>query len=366
MRLPGVGQGFHDESLLRFVTTLHESLEVERLGASYMAGIPQLVSASAYGLYMIDPANGRPTRLAVRGGVDRFIARYEETGYECDPLMEHMFRTREPVHEGVLFSDSEWQRQPLRQALTMHSLVRILEAPLVVNGRALGTLHFSRSPDDPPFTESDLGVLGLIARHVGPAMDHALKYVEAQERCRVAEGALQLIDMALILSDDEGTVKFANEPALILMGQAETAVRSNDFVDDLRENLSRLASGSDDPAIGTTESGNGTPTHGARIALRSMRIPGLSQTVATFLYLQDEVGGSGFQHLRAVLPEREMEVLELIARGLQNKEIAKRLFVSTNTVKYHLKRMYHTMDVRSRSELLSKAYAAQYGATPRE
>jgi Response regulator containing a CheY-like receiver domain and an HTH DNA-binding domain len=364
MHLPRGGQGLHDESLLRFVTTIHESLEVERLGASYMAGIPQLVSANAYGLYVLNRADGRPSRIAVQGGVDRFIDRYEEVGYACDPLMDHMFRTKEPVHEGVLFSDSEWQRHPLRQALTMHNLVRILEAPLVVNGRALGTLYFSRRSDDPPFTESDLGVLGLIARHVGPAMDHALKYVEAQERCRMAEGALQLIDMALILSDDEGTVKFANESAQLLMGTAESAVRDGGFFDDLRDNLSRLAPENGDPAVGSVKSGSGTVTQGTNIALRSMRIPGLSHTVATFLYLQDEAGGSDFQHLRAVLPEREIEVLGLIAKGLQNKQIAKRLFVSTNTVKYHLKRMYQTMDVNSRSELLSKAYAAQYGGNP--
>ncbi len=360
MAAPASGLGFHDDSLLRFVTTIHESLEVESLGASYVAGIPQLVTANAYGFYMLNPTSGSPVRVAVRGGVDHFITRYEGGGYACDPLMEHMCRTKEPIHEGVLFSDKDWQRQNLRQALNMENLVRLLEAPLVVDGETLGTLYFSRRPDDPPFTEGDLRILGMIARHVATAMDHALKHVEAQERYRMAEGALQLINTALIISDDEGSVKFANRPAQLLMGQAESAVRSGGFFEHLRENLGRL-SPNGDPAVGSVALSNGAGARGANIALRSLRMPSLNHTVATFLYLQDEANRSGFEHLRTVLPEREIEVLELLAQGLQNKEIAKRLYVSTNTVKYHLKRMYQAMDVNSRSELISKAYGGQYG-----
>ncbi len=58
-----------------------------------------------------------------------------------------------------------------------------------------------------------------------------------------------------------------------------------------------------------------------------------------------------------VLPNRERQVLELVAEGMTNKEIAQRLYVSSNTVKYHLKRLFATFGVSSRAELLSKAFA---------
>lgn len=55
------------------------------------------------------------------------------------------------------------------------------------------------------------------------------------------------------------------------------------------------------------------------------------------------------------ITERELEVLELVAEGLSNKEIAGRLFVSVNTVKTHLSRLYSKMDVNRRTEAVEKA-----------
>jgi DNA-binding CsgD family transcriptional regulator len=54
---------------------------------------------------------------------------------------------------------------------------------------------------------------------------------------------------------------------------------------------------------------------------------------------------------------REYEVLELLAQGLSNKEIAKRLFVSPNTIKTHLARLYEKLEVSRRTQAIHKARA---------
>ena len=56
------------------------------------------------------------------------------------------------------------------------------------------------------------------------------------------------------------------------------------------------------------------------------------------------------------LSEREIEVLHLFAAGLTNAIIARRLFVSQNTVKWYAKNIYRKLDVHSRAEALAKAY----------
>lgn len=48
--------------------------------------------------------------------------------------------------------------------------------------------------------------------------------------------------------------------------------------------------------------------------------------------------------------EREIEVLMLIAKHKSNKEIAEQLFISINTVKYHVKNLYEKLEVNSRKE----------------
>ena len=56
------------------------------------------------------------------------------------------------------------------------------------------------------------------------------------------------------------------------------------------------------------------------------------------------------------LTEREIEVLRLYAAGLTNAAIARRLFVSQNTVKWYAKNIYQKLDVHSRAEALARAY----------
>ncbi len=52
---------------------------------------------------------------------------------------------------------------------------------------------------------------------------------------------------------------------------------------------------------------------------------------------------------------REMEVLQLMAQGLSNQEIADKLFVSLNTVKTHSSNLFVKLDVKRRTQAIQKA-----------
>ena len=55
------------------------------------------------------------------------------------------------------------------------------------------------------------------------------------------------------------------------------------------------------------------------------------------------------------ISSREMEVLQLMATGLSNQEIASQLFVSLNTVKTHSSNLFLKMDVKRRTQAVDKA-----------
>jgi DNA-binding CsgD family transcriptional regulator len=59
--------------------------------------------------------------------------------------------------------------------------------------------------------------------------------------------------------------------------------------------------------------------------------------------------------LQEPLSEREIEVLQLVAAGLSNQEIARRLVITPGTVKKHLEHIYSKLDVHSRTSAIARA-----------
>lgn len=55
------------------------------------------------------------------------------------------------------------------------------------------------------------------------------------------------------------------------------------------------------------------------------------------------------------LSNREYEVLQLLAKGRSNAEIAEQLFLSLSTVKTHVSNLFVKMDVKSRAQAIEKA-----------
>jgi len=61
------------------------------------------------------------------------------------------------------------------------------------------------------------------------------------------------------------------------------------------------------------------------------------------------------------LSPREREILELLADGFPNKEIADRVGLTDGTVRWHLRHVYHKLHVRSRTEAALKFRSAKTG-----
>ncbi len=63
------------------------------------------------------------------------------------------------------------------------------------------------------------------------------------------------------------------------------------------------------------------------------------------------------QKLIEPLTARELEILEFLEQGLYQKEIAQKLYISTETVKTHCKHIYHKLAVGDRRSAIKKGYA---------
>lgn len=64
---------------------------------------------------------------------------------------------------------------------------------------------------------------------------------------------------------------------------------------------------------------------------------------------------------REVLTPREIEIVQMVARGLANREVGEKLFISEGTVKTHLHTIYEKLGLRGRVQLAN--YAQENGLT---
>ena len=79
----------------------------------------------------------------------------------------------------------------------------------------------------------------------------------------------------------------------------------------------------------------------------------LTRKKAIFANTEFVFNEAGFQRLG--ISKREHEVLELMAHGFSNQEIADKLFVSLNTIKTHASNLFLKLEVSRRTQAIQKA-----------
>jgi len=91
-------------------------------------------------------------------------------------------------------------------------------------------------------------------------------------------------------------------------------------------------------------------------------VAGMAQQGGTEAIVRGTGGGGGggtqtLEHLRSVLTERQVEVLQLLSQGKPNKLIGRSLGISEGTVKIHLAAIFRALNVRNRTEAVVAAQA---------
>ncbi len=116
---------------------------------------------------------------------------------------------------------------------------------------------------------------------------------------------------------------------------------------------------SDDPAVAADMSLQGvlpSCARGSQIAAAIMALAeGLTVRLPRDAAPADRAGFAPPEAAsRPLLTPRELEVLALVGEGMSNKTIARKLGISSHTVKYHLEAVFTKLGVRSRAEAVTR------------
>ena len=64
--------------------------------------------------------------------------------------------------------------------------------------------------------------------------------------------------------------------------------------------------------------------------------------------------GGKYQDKKLGLSKREIEVLDMLAKGYSNQQIADKLFVSLNTIKTHIAKIYQKLNAKRRTQAVER------------
>jgi DNA-binding NarL/FixJ family response regulator len=82
----------------------------------------------------------------------------------------------------------------------------------------------------------------------------------------------------------------------------------------------------------------------------------MGETIRQLLDEKQSLHDNPKPHVTNVLTSREKEVVDLICKGMKNKSIAEKLFITETTVRHHLTSVFNKFEITSRLELVVYAF----------
>ncbi|SFO24956.1 GAF domain-containing protein [Pseudonocardia ammonioxydans] len=332
------------ELILTTTDTLCGASTLEEVMERYLEIVAAALPARSLGIYLFPTVHSRSGARITAGVSDVFLARYEDAGRDHDPVLDRALSTGRAVHSAHLMPDDDWQQLDFyKQVLALHRMRMVLEAPVTAGARAVGTLNFG-DRDPARFAEpATLAVVSALGRVVGSAVSALNERGELQRERDHAYAALDVASDALVITDLASGRRRLNESARRLL---ETVAPADPEV-WLEDTMAAAAApGGDGRWTTMSESG-------WSLSVREVPGPPGSRTSITVLRLHEVASATAAlpPSLAALLSPREQEVARLVALGLQDDQIAARVFLSRHTVKQHLKAIYRKLRINSRVAL---------------
>lgn len=346
------------------VKALQRAITPREVQEAYLSAIPSAVSAAGHGIYMLDPASLKP--LDVTATVpDTFLQRYEDEGRFDDPVLKNAVETKEPIDSSRLPERYSWDTSRVLAILQQAGFYHSLEAPVLVEGEILATLNMTRQREQEPFSEQDLAVMKAIADQVGAALTRAQRQEQISKEALLLADALDADAQPIIITTMDGQLIFRNRMASKPVPGSSASYFERvqpallKALGELRVGTKRVATALEQASFtsGKSDTDNAARASSGLVLVKAVRLKSRNDAVVAFL--SHRSGNlTGLPESPIPLSPRERGITDLVSQGLTTRQIAELSYVSENTVKQHLKRIFSKLGVNSRAELVQAVWKA--------
>lgn len=336
-----------DQRTHLFARAMQSALTRTEVASAFLGTARDVINAGAIGLYHINADSGHV--VDVHANVPgSFLDEYEVIGRPDDPVLDHIVQEHAPIDSSRL-RQGAWAQSGARAALKVGGFEHSMEAPIVVSGNLFGTINFARSGRLAPFSSDDLMAAAIISDHLSLAIERARRFDECAAKAGVYENALDRLPQAMVIADLDGHILFRNRAA---RREWDTPVTEDGTItpsDPFGRAIARASSlfRSDGKRVSVQKIDDGRK----RLLLKTFRLADRADSTVTLIYNLNDQAADSLPDL-SILTKREQQIAQLVSEGLTTKQIASKAFISDNTVKQHLKRIFTKTDVSNRAELV--------------
>jgi LuxR family maltose regulon positive regulatory protein len=222
-----------------------------------------------------------------------------------------------------------------------------LEVPSITQARVLISVGSKRSLEKATALLAEIRQVNEACRFTCQTIEFAVLQSLGLEKQGRTDEALAAVTEAVALAEPGGWVRpfvELGEPMAELLRRLSTQDVAVEFLDRL---LAAFPERQPDAAPDGSDAGSTLQpvSHSSRLKAGRQPVPS-SQSVGS---------ESGIQPLMEPLTNRELDVLELLAERLYDKEIARELSISVWTVKSHVKHIFEKLHVTGRRQAVLKA-----------
>ena len=217
---------------------------------------------------------------------------------EHNPVARYLAERHAPVHEEMVTSPKAWKIICPRS-----DHWHVMAGPIVNRGQLVGAVGCTREKSMPSFDTEDLADISAICLHLS------------------------------VWSATVKSAQYSNSVALLTVRERNSPAKGNPSAGDCCK----------------TARGQRAYGHLTGLGRQGAVLSGLP----TSLYAPSQ---TPCPPLITVLTPRELEIAELVAEGKTNAEIGHELWITINSVKQALKRMFRKLEVSSRAEMVAKLF----------
>lgn len=358
-----MGKERAQSGLHTFAGALQSAMTRDEVSEAYLNSVSLVVPADGIGLYELDPESGAvcDVAAAVRGD---FLGAYEEFGRADDPVLAFVAQHNRAIDSSRVVETDVWESCGARSALELAGYVHSLEAPVQVSGIMFGTINFARTPQQPVFSTDDLVNARLASEQLGLALERAMRFEMLGQRSSVLEHALDRLPQAIIVTDRDSRVVYRNRAARNTWNESVLSTSHLNPVHPVGAAIEELLDGlrSDNKrALSQNVSDASSQT---KAIVKSYTLSERDGTAISLIYAVERAVGGNRLPVWDALSKREQQIAQLVSEGLTTKQIAQTAFISENTVKQHLKRVFAKTEVRNRAELVQLIWTS--GRSPED